>query len=74
MNAYNTLKKAESRIDTKSAVAIDRNTNDFVILFKFQFVKVQIYFFVTAEFERAAKIRKIAVAYRFLISLLVPEL
>ena len=30
-------------------------------------------FFLIAEFERAAKIRKIAV-YRFLISLLVPEL
>ena len=30
-------------------------------------------FFFIAEFERAAKIRKIAV-YRFLISLLVPEL
>ena len=29
--------------------------------------------FFTAEFERAAKISKIAV-YRFLISLLVPEL
>ena len=29
-------------------------------------------FFFIAEFERAAKIRKIAV-YRFLISLLVPE-
>ena len=30
-------------------------------------------FFSIAEFERAAKVRKIAV-YRFLISLLVPEL
>ena len=30
-------------------------------------------FYFIAEFERAAKIRKIAV-YRFLISLLVPEL
>ena len=30
-------------------------------------------FFLILEFERAAKIRKIAV-YRFLISLLVPEL
>ena len=30
-------------------------------------------FFFIAEFERAAKIRKIAV-YRFLISFLVPEL
>ena len=35
-------------------------------------VKVQMTFFI-AEFERAAKIKKIAV-YRFLISLLVPEL
>ena len=31
------------------------------------------FFIIIAEFERAAKIRKIAV-YRFLISLLVPEL
>ena len=36
-------------------------------------VKVQITCFLIAEFERAAKIRKIAV-YRFLISLLVSEL
>ena len=37
-------------------------------------IKVQMKcFFFIAEFERAAKIRKIAV-YRFLISLLVPEL
>ena len=37
-------------------------------------VKVQMKcFFFIPEFERAAKIRKIAV-YRFLISLLVPEL
>ena len=35
--------------------------------------KVQMKCFFIAEFERAAKIRKIAV-YRFLISLLVPEL
>ena len=35
--------------------------------------KVQINVFFIAEFERAAKIRKIAV-YGFLISLLVPEL
>ena len=37
------------------------------------FIKVQMKFFFVAEFERAAKIRKNAV-YRFLISLLVPEL
>ena len=36
-------------------------------------IKVQMKCFFIAEFERAAKIRKIAV-YRFLISLLVPEL
>ena len=36
-------------------------------------LKVQIKCFFIAEFERVAKIRKIAV-YRFLISLLVPEL
>ena len=42
--------------------------------FFFQTVKVQMKcFFFIAEFERAAKIKKIAV-YRFLISLLVPEL
>ena len=35
-------------------------------------VQMKCFFFI-AEFERAAKIRKIAV-YRFLISLLVPEL
>ena len=35
--------------------------------------KVQMKRFFIPEFERAAKIRKIAV-YRFLISLLVPEL
>ena len=35
--------------------------------------KVQMKCFFIAEFERVAKIRKIAV-YRFLISLLVPEL
>ena len=35
--------------------------------------KVQMKLFFVAEFERAAKIRKIAV-YHFLISLLVPEL
>ena len=39
------------------------------------YIKVQMkcFFFLIPEFERAAKIRKIAV-YRFLISLLVPEL
>ena len=38
------------------------------------FLKVQMKcFFFISEFERAAKIRKIAV-YRFLISFLVPEL
>ena len=36
-------------------------------------VKVQIKCFFIAEFERAAKVRKIAV-YRSLIRLLVPEL
>ena len=36
-------------------------------------VKVQMKCFFIAKFERAAKIRKIAV-YRFLISFLVPEL
>ena len=36
-------------------------------------LKVQMKCFFIAEFERAAKIRKIAV-YRFLISPLVPEL
>ena len=36
-------------------------------------VQMKCCFFFIAEFERAAKIRKIAV-YRFLISLLVPEL
>ena len=35
-------------------------------------VQMKCFFFIT-EFERAAKIRKIAV-YRFLISVLVPEL
>ena len=35
-------------------------------------VQIKCYFFI-AEFERAEKIRKIAI-YRFLISLLVPEL
>ena len=35
-------------------------------------VQMKCFFFI-AEFERAAKIRKIAV-YRFLISILVPEL
>ena len=35
-------------------------------------VQMKCFFFI-AEFQRAAKIRKIAV-YRFLISLLVPEL
>ena len=35
--------------------------------------KVQMKCFFIADFERAAKLRKIAV-YRFLISLLVPEL
>ena len=41
---------------------------------KYDCFKVQMKcFFFIAEFERAAKIRKIAV-YRFLISLLVPEL
>ena len=38
-----------------------------------QVIKVQMKCFFIPEFERAAKIRKIAV-YRFLISLLVPEL
>ena len=39
-----------------------------------EFFKVQMKcFFLIAEFERAAEISKIAV-YRFLISLLVPEL
>ena len=38
------------------------------------YIKVQMkWVFFIPEFERAAKIRKIAV-YRFLISLLVPEL
>ena len=36
-------------------------------------VKVQMKCFFIPEFERAAKIRKIAI-YRFLISLVVPEL
>ena len=36
-------------------------------------IKVQMKCFFIAEFDRAAKIRKIAV-YRFLMSLLVPEL
>ena len=36
-------------------------------------VKVQMKCFFIAEFERAAKFRKVVV-YRFLISLLVPEL
>ena len=36
-------------------------------------LKVQMKCFFIAEFERAAKVRKAAV-YRFLISLLVPEL
>ena len=35
--------------------------------------KVEMKYFLIAEFERVAKIRKIAV-YRFLISVLVPEL
>ena len=39
----------------------------------FRNIKVQMKCFFIAEFERAAKIRKIKV-YRFLISLLVPEL
>ena len=38
-----------------------------------QVLKVQMNCFFIPEFERAAKIRKIAV-YRFLISFLVPEL
>ena len=36
-------------------------------------VQINCCFFLIAEFERAAKVRKIAI-YRFLISLLLPEL
>ena len=62
--------QAKSRIKfSQSSLLTVRTDNG-----KFNNVKVQTKcFFVIAEFERAAKIRKIAV-YRFLISLPVPEL
>ena len=47
----------------------DQGRSDIYVVFK---VQMKCFFFIP-EFERAAKIRKIAV-YRFLISFLVPEL
>ena len=50
--------------------------NDFNLLERLAETELKVQmkcFFFIPEFERAAKIRKIAV-YRFLISLLVPEL
>ena len=59
-------RKADKPLNREQWRKFNRATNCHICL------KVQMKFFI-AEFERAAKIRKIAV-YRFLISLLVPEL
>ena len=60
------FKVTKFQLPTPSRFISDgKNIPDFEVQMK--------YFFLIAEFERAAKIRKIAV-YRFLISHLVPEL
>ena len=75
---FSFYEKVRSGLSTQSLLVvcvISRTQNFLTVSFKFlnSFLKVQMKCFFIAEFERAAKIRKITV-YSFLISLLVPEL
>ena len=68
------VEQSEVEIITLMEVKIQEQAVKFSACVLIIFIKVQMKcFFFIPEFERAAKIRKIAV-YRFLISFLVPEL